>query len=421
LQDGEHVGKVTVDIENVSNLPFGPYPHKKLIFHPQFSYLLTGGLGGLGKSILTWMAERGARNFVILSRSAGASQCDKDFISELETMSCTIILVAGKVENQEAVSRAVASAPTPIRGVFHLAMVQREGPILDMSYQDWTDVIQPKVDGAWNLHNELAGGELDFFILASSMLALVNQPHESNYAAASRFLESFCQYRRGLELPASILSICPITDVGFLADRPAMRRDLQQQGFYFLGEREFLDFVELAILNQRPRNDSKRGGNQAYGGVSVNEGWIGMGLRSLVPLSDPRNRIHWQNDPRMGYFHNVFATTTTTTSTSESSIATFLTAARADPSILSQGSTHELLSQEILRHLQSVLMTTEEHVGVDVSPQSLGVDSLLGIELKRWWMLTFGVEMGTLEVLGSKSVRELGILTATKLAAKIGA
>jgi D-arabinose 1-dehydrogenase-like Zn-dependent alcohol dehydrogenase len=125
LQKGDHIGKAVVrmpedGIEILSLASSSP-----TTFDPAASYLLTGGLGGLGKSIVTWMAERGARNFVFLSRSAGKTDSDRKFIAELKSMGCTAVTVAGKADHMDDVELAVASAPSPIRGIFHMAMALR--------------------------------------------------------------------------------------------------------------------------------------------------------------------------------------------------------------------------------------------------------------------------------------------------------
>ena len=414
LQDGDHIGKVVVTMpQESSTLSVVNCVRNLISFHSEASYLITGGLGGLGKSILMWMAERGARNFVVVSRNAGKNEADNDFIKELQSMGCIVIPIAGKAEIREDIERAIASAPSKIKGVFHFAMAQQESPLLDLTHNDWTSVVAPKVDGAWNLHNSFIDHDLDFFVLASSLLVLVHQPNESNYAAASTFLEAFCQFRRNKGLPASILAICPIRDVGFVADRPTTRRNLQNQGLYFLGEKEFIDFVELAILNQYPHS---KGDSKNEEGCFVNQGWIGMGVRSTIPLSDPRNRIHWRNDPKMGYFHNISSTSSISTPASKNdALATFLVSVRDDPTLLFSPENVSFLAKQILQQFLGMMMHEDKEIDIMASPQQLGVDSLLGIELRRWWKLTFGIEMTALEILGCASVKELGALTAEKL------
>lgn len=107
-----------------------------LALDPEASYLLTGGLGGLGKALALWMVERGARSLVFLSRSAGQSDGDQTFFEELKTLGCSVAAIPGKAQDMGDVKKATAMAENPIRGVIHLAMVLRV----------WIPVLNP-----WNV------------------------------------------------------------------------------------------------------------------------------------------------------------------------------------------------------------------------------------------------------------------------------
>lgn len=96
-----------------------------LRFDPEASYIVAGGMGGLGRAICSWMAERGARFITAISRSAGLSSSDKSFIAEMESMQCVLTPVAGNIEDSDLVKSAVAQSPRPVKGVIHLAMVLR--------------------------------------------------------------------------------------------------------------------------------------------------------------------------------------------------------------------------------------------------------------------------------------------------------
>jgi NADPH:quinone reductase-like Zn-dependent oxidoreductase len=125
LQNGSHIGKIVVtsmdDLETIPAKKVG----RALEFDSNASYLLTGGTGGLGKSMATWLVERGARSLTLLSRSAGVSEDSKEFIAELESMGCAVAAVAGGADKMDDVKAAVAASTSPIKGVFHLAMVLR--------------------------------------------------------------------------------------------------------------------------------------------------------------------------------------------------------------------------------------------------------------------------------------------------------
>jgi hypothetical protein len=130
LQQGNHIGKAVVKVhrESVPVHPMTPtMPSPR--FDPHASYLLTGGLGGLGRSVATWMVENGARHLTFLSRSA-ASEVHEPFFQELKGMSCSATAVAGEVQSERDVKMAILASKKPIKGVLHLAMVLR------VSFQD---------------------------------------------------------------------------------------------------------------------------------------------------------------------------------------------------------------------------------------------------------------------------------------------
>ena len=98
---------------------------KKLTLRPDVSYLMIGGLGGLGQAISTWMAESGAKNLIFLSRSAGKTEAHKSYFKELETMGCSVQAFAGSVSVLADVENVVKNATMPIGGVMQMSMVLR--------------------------------------------------------------------------------------------------------------------------------------------------------------------------------------------------------------------------------------------------------------------------------------------------------
>ena len=125
MQKGQHIGKIVVtmpeDANEVEVAPKAPCA----AFRSDASYLLVGGLGGLGRSVSTWMVQNGARHLNFLSRTAGDSERDQQFIRELESQGCTVQTVKGSVTESQDVIDAVNSAVKPIAGVFLMTMVLR--------------------------------------------------------------------------------------------------------------------------------------------------------------------------------------------------------------------------------------------------------------------------------------------------------
>ena len=123
MQSAKHIGKIIVQMpEDVSQLESSqarPAPK----FKPDRSYLLIGGLGGLGRVVASWMVEHGARNLVFLSRSAQEGPETQDFLDELRSQDCQVQLVAGSVVKAEDVQQAVSVPTKPLAGVIQMSMV----------------------------------------------------------------------------------------------------------------------------------------------------------------------------------------------------------------------------------------------------------------------------------------------------------
>lgn len=117
-----------------------PLPDSRdLLLHSEAAYILTGGLGGLGRSVATWLVEHGARALVFLSRSAGSDLENLGFVEELGSLGCSVFTVSGEVQNVEDVRRAVAAPCRTIKGVIHLAGVLRVSHLMSRALDSGAD------------------------------------------------------------------------------------------------------------------------------------------------------------------------------------------------------------------------------------------------------------------------------------------
>ena len=416
-------GHRQADERPVSVMP-SPERGVSAILNPYATYLITGGLDGLGKAISVWLAEKGACNLFFLSPSAGLKPSHHQLFIELESMGCRSVTVPGSVQIEADVHNAVHAAKSPIKGVLHLAMQLRDASISDMTYEDWNAVISPKVDGTWNLHRSL-GESLDFIVMASSLSTVLDQPGQGNYNAANTFMESFCQYRHKLGLTASILNICPIEGIGYVADNADARRKLKSQGHWFLDEGALLKFSELAILNSSnpPAMSTREDGDRAIRWEDRSQ--VIMGLQSDLPLDDPSNRASWRRDRRMGSYHNITTSTQTasqgtTDGSSSNDLKRFLAQVENQPHTLTEESTKKYLAEEIGKKIFGFIMRPEEVMDVSLTLPQVGLDSLMTIEVRRWWNQMFACDVSVLEMMNSGTIAELGGLAAEALSKRFG-
>ncbi|CAG8961993.1 hypothetical protein HYFRA_00014100 [Hymenoscyphus fraxineus] len=408
MQRGEHMGKIVVKMPiDKSILPAVPMP-KDLILRPDASYLLVGGLGGLGQAVSTWMVENGAKNLIYLSRSAGKTERDQLFIKELEAYGCSVQTFAGSVSELSDVKNVVKNATMPIAGVMQMSMVLRDGAFSQMSFEDWQTVTSPKVQGTWNLHQAL--GSLDFLILFSSISGLVGQIGQANYAAANTFLDAFVQYRHTLHLPASVLDIGAVFDVGYVSENKMVLETFLSSGVYGLKEKHLLDSLHLMITRSSPSKTTQPS--------FCNHSQVGIGFRSTKSITDPQNRNIWKRDPRMSIYRNLETISDVAVTSSSSALTQFLSNARMTPSILDQRESMVFLAREIGLRLFGFLMRSEDELDISMSLTAVGLDSLVAIEMRNWWRQNLGFDVTVLEILAADSIEQLGELAAGRLKAK---
>ncbi|KAJ4302895.1 Mycolipanoate synthase [Kalmusia sp. IMI 367209] len=345
LQGESQMGKVVVKFSTDVTLPLAPtVPQAE--FRGDATYVLVGGLGGLGKAIAQWMVQHGAKNLMFLSRSAGKSQEDQEFFKELNLMGCSAQFFPVDIADTAALKAAIDKASSPIAGAMHMPLVLADRGIFDMDLETWNKPITPKVTGAWNLHN-LLPKDMDFLILFSSVAGTYGYYGQSNYAAANDFLDSFSQYRKSLGLAASVISIGPIDDVGLVARNVGTREALLHNLAALLTETYFLQTLQLAIARSSPSytHKAKAAGSPFSGYVAPNH--IFHSAESATPIQDPENGIMWKRDPRMAIYRNIQRVSTVESTATGSQLKQFLSTVSKEPSKLDQKSSVDFIANEL--------------------------------------------------------------------------
>jgi NADPH:quinone reductase-like Zn-dependent oxidoreductase/acyl carrier protein len=195
LQGAKHVGKLVV------TLPAAPVEPVRM--RPDATYLIVGGLGGLGPSVAAWLAERGARHVALMGRR-GVHEEARARLEALGKAGVAIHVVQGDVTHRDDVQRAleaIRGSMPPLRGVIHSAGLLDDGILIQQSWERFAHVMGPKMDGAWHLHALTRGLDLDFFVLFSSVAALLGSKGQANHSAANAFLDSLAAWRKAGGLP----------------------------------------------------------------------------------------------------------------------------------------------------------------------------------------------------------------------------
>ncbi len=209
MQQAKHIGKVVVQAA-------GP-----IDFRTDGSYLITGGLNGLGLLTARFMVDKGARHLALLGRSA-AGQDAAEQLSQLQEAGANVLVLQADVSDAERMARAldeIAARLPPLRGVIHAAGVLADGILAHQSWERFERVLAPKVQGAWNLHALTRDKGLDFFVLYSSAVALLGNAGQANHAAANAFMDALAHTRRAQGLAAQSINWGVWSEVGSAAKR----------------------------------------------------------------------------------------------------------------------------------------------------------------------------------------------------------
>ena len=172
--------------------------------NPEATYLITGGLGALGFQTAKWLVSQQAKNLVLVSRSKPSSEIQNQ-IQTWQTQGINVLVTHVDIADfhslQSLFSQIESSLP-PLQGIIHCAGVIHDRILMKLSPESFKLVMQPKVQGAWNLHQLTLNKSLDFFLLFSSVASLLGSPGQGNYSAANAFLDAIAAYRHSLNLPA---------------------------------------------------------------------------------------------------------------------------------------------------------------------------------------------------------------------------
>src|SRR2546421_1708603 len=325
------------------------------LFRSDGTYLITGGLGGVGLRTAQWMVEQGARHLVLMGRRGGTEEAEATLQAMRET-GVTVCVMKVDVAREEQLANALVEIRRempPLRGVFHCAVVLDDSILLQLNRERFLGVMPPKIDGAWNLHRLTRYGTLDPFVLFSSAASLIGSPGQGNYAAASAFMDVLAHYRRQQGYPALCINWGRWGEVG-----QAMKENR--------GER--LDFRGFASM--KPKE-----------GLAV--------LRGLLHQSPPQVGVMSFNLPKWSQFYpnltrsSLFAHLLEEPGAQQENRAggPLLTSemlAELDDE-LRQQTLMQYLSDQIARVLGHTSLKLDAHQQLN----RLGIDSLMSVELKN--------------------------------------
>lgn len=385
MSQRKNIGKVVVSIQPSEDKQSRPG------VLPQAGYLVTGGLGALGRKVAAWLVEGGAGGVALVSRRGADAEAGR-FVESLRSAGAQAVVLRGDVGQAESLDAALGQLPEdfpPVRGVVHAAGVLDDALLDDLTQERLEKALRPKVAGAVNLHeatrradSPLAGVEQ--FVLFSSIAATLGSPGQANYAAANAALDALATQRRAAGLPAMSIAWGPWGDdsgagagmaSGDTADAVAAK------GMGLLPPDEALRLLGELLVKQPAH------------AVVADARWDAM-ARLLAGRRPPllADLLTYDAAPARG---------------DASLRSRLLSAAPAERA--------ELLTSMVRGELSRVANVPAEEIQVDQPLTSLGIDSLMALELKNNLESKLAITLPMGKLLAGPTVATLAEAAAAEL------
>lgn len=249
MQQAKQIGKIVITYRQpvLPRAIAGTRPSLNL--SADASYLVTGGVSGFGFKTAQWLAEKGAKHLVLISRGGQLAADEQLALAQMTQNGITTWVRACDVSDKVSMTALFADMANklpPLKGIVHAAAVIEDSLICNQAAAQIERVFTPKIEGALNLHELSVGLPLDFFVLYSSATTLFGNPGQSSYVAANMWLEGLARYRRRAGLPATAVLWGAIDDAGFLARNEHIKEALESR----MGGAALASKVALAELEQ---------------------------------------------------------------------------------------------------------------------------------------------------------------------------
>ena len=247
-------------------------------------------------------------------------------------------------------------------------------------------MIEPRVEGAWNLHHCLP--QLDFFVILASLSGIVGTRGQAAYAATNTFLDSFAAFRRSQNLPASTIDIGAVEDVGYVAEAEKERQVVfSHLAHDRIQENELFAMVKDAIVHASSRIED---GGQVMAGLK------------LVP---DKPLPFWAADVR--FSHSVRSMQLSgngiTNDTGAFQVGKELGKAE------SAEEANQIVMRALIIKISKLSMTPAEEIVPGKPLVAYGLDSLVAIEMRNWLIGELGVDVPLLELMNSPSLTALAV------------
>ncbi|KAG5765090.1 hypothetical protein H9Q72_006842 [Fusarium xylarioides] len=372
-----------------------PLDHHTNIFRSDKTYLLVGLSGEMGQSCCEWMAAHGARYVVLTSRYP---KVDQRFIDNMEQAGVTVVPRKLDITSKESLHlcyQAITRTLPPIAGVANGAMLLQDVLFKDMDAANLNKVLAPKVNGSIYLDELFADTKLDFFLMFSSAASIVGSRGQANYAAANMFMASLVNNRRKRGLAASIINISALIGLGYIE-----RQKIYDASF----------FKDIGIANTSAQGlhqliaEAILAGQRFGPDEDIEGGEISQGIMPQFP--DDEHKSFFIHDSK--FSNMLIERVDGDADVDASGNAAAVSLSRQSKRVTSKDQALRVITDAFTLKLKKMLRIPAE---TDV-PESLalvdqGVDSLVAVDVRSWFLKELDTDMPVLKILGGNSILDL--------------
>lgn len=366
-----------------------------LVLDANATYLLVGGLGGLGRSLARHLVASGAKNLAFISRSGSASSNAKVIEEELARANVKTRIYACDVADAEGMKRTIDQCSVdlpPIRGVIQAAVVLNDALFENMSWDDWNQAVRPKIHGTQLLH-DLLPKDLQFFAMLSSISGVIGNRGQANYSAGNTFQDGLAAYRRSLGLSAVSIDLGLMLGIGMIAERGGSS-NLNKWSAVALTE-EMLQGIMTAVMAGSFKHAALP--TQIISGLPT------AGIVHRKRLEKP----FYAEDPRFALLKKLDLDGT------EASDETTVSLSAELEQCKTLDAASEATTTALRGKVATGLQTALENIDPGKPLHAYGVDSLMAVDIRTWALAEAKADIALFEVLSGISISALATKIAT--------
>ena len=382
MQQAGHIGKIVV--RPASSSSYAPQDAPALIPQADATYLIVGGFGGFGLALARRLVKRGARHVVLTGRKGASTSEAKLAVAELRASGASIYeeaLDASDEESLRALFERLSHAAPPMRGIFHAAMVLDDALIENLTPARIAPVVRAKVQVAVLLDRMSRELDLDYFVLFSSATTLVGNPGQASYVAANAYLESLAQQRRLSGLTAVAIAWGAISDAGYLASagNESLNRRLEKHS---LKIEEALDALEQILQSERAG---------ISGAVTAFSRFDWAAISKQLPLA---------STPLLKFVRREKSGDVDLDGSNAGTLAEQL-------ATLSPEKARAEIAEVLCLEIGRILRISAAQIDRDKPLSDIGLDSLMGVELRLSAEERLGIDVPLMSIGGAGSLNDL--------------